>query len=387
MRVREKQDKVQVEEAETSAPRYVIRTLEVQDWPIWDAFVSQSPQGTLFHATKWLQTTGTPFRIYGCYHQDSLVGGMVVEIVAPQVADHSYFISDKETEANGIPARQAAGHSPNCPYLGVVLPPPSGKYLTTLTEHRNILTWLAGHLKEQFVSIKCTMGPDVTDMQPFMWAGYSISLRYTYRIDLRDLDVVWRNMTYRRRNDIRKAERDGITIDDQGSMKDILSLVEGTIRRQRYTTAHFSELADRREQMLRTENQCRYFIARNPSGEAVAGIYMVWDEKCAYYLMGGYGIASIHRGAGALAIWEAIRYAGKTLGLRQFDIMASSIPSIERFMRDFGGSLTPVFIVSWQRPQRPSFLRDLLRVMRELKASFLRDLHRVKRRLKAIITR
>jgi hypothetical protein len=74
------------------------------------------------------------------------------------------------------------------------------------------------------------MGPDITDMQPFIWAGYSIFLRYTYRIDLSDLTVAWGNMMDKRRNDIRKAERDGLVIDAQGSLQDILSLVEGNFQ-------------------------------------------------------------------------------------------------------------------------------------------------------------
>ena len=355
MRLREKQDKVRVDDAEakTLAPQYLVRTLTMDEWPAWDAFVSQSPQGTLFHTTKWLRMTGTPFRIYGCYRQESLIGGLAVEIVKPRVAGHSHFATEADV-----------GRSVNCPYLGIVLPAPSKKYLTTLTQHRNILKSLVDHVRDEFVAIDSRMGPDVVDMLPFLWAGYSITLRYTYRIDLSDLAVAWSNMTDKRRNDIRRAERDGFIIDNEGSMQDILSLVRGTFKRRGHAV-RFSELAERRDQMLRSDNQCRCFVARDRSGKVVAGIYMVWDEKCAYYLMGGYGTAAVHRGAGALAIWEAIRYAGSTLSLQRFDILASGLPAIERFMRDFGGSLTPAFIVSYERP---SFSRDLRRVMRKLKA-------------------
>jgi len=280
---------------------------------------------------------------------------MVVEIVGRKAAGHSDFT--------------IGGCSVNCPYLGVVPPSPSRKHLTTLTQHRDILNSLACHVRDQFDSIDCRMGPNVTDMQPFMWAGYSTSLRYTYRIDLSDLGVAWSNMTDKRRNDIRKAERDGFVIDDQGSMRDILFLLKGTLQRKGQA-ARFNELADSRDQMLRADNQCRAFVARDCSGQAVAGIYMVWDEKCAYYLWGGYGITAAHRGAGALAIWEAIRYVGNTLRLQQFNLLASEVRRIERFMRDFGGYLTPAFIVSYERP---SFSKDPQKVMWRLKAMVRRE--------------
>ncbi len=343
---------------------YQVRILEERDWPAWDAFVRQSPQGTLFHTTKWLGATGKPFHIYGCYHQETLVGGMAVEIVGRQTAGHSYFttLTDEAQATRG--SRDVVGHAYNCPYLGVVLPPPSKKYLTTLTLHRNILKSLAICVKNQFTSIRSHFGPDVTDMQPFISAGYTISLRYTYRIDLSDLAIVWSDMTDKRRNDIRKAERDGMHVDDRGSLQDVLSLLKGTFQRHR-RAARFSDLADRRDQMLRHNDQCRSFVARDRSGEAVAGIYIVWDEKCAYYLLGGYGATPAHRGAGALALWEAIRYAGSTVGLQRFDVLSAHMGAFERFHRDFGGRLTVAFIVDYERP---SFSRDVRRLMRRLKS-------------------
>jgi Acetyltransferase (GNAT) domain len=358
-----------ITQATPAVSQYNVRTIQESEWPVWDAFVHESPQGTLFHTTKWLTSTGAPFRIYGCYQEDALIGGMAVELVGPKAAGHSFFTtSTGELEVNGNSVGNVLCHGASCPYLGVVLPPPSKKYLTTLAQHRRILNSLALHIKDQFASIHSRMVPEVIDMQPFIWAGYSISLRYTFRIDLSDLAIAWGDMTDKRRNDIRKAERDGIIVDDQGSMQDILALVMGTFQRQG-RAARFSELAERRDQMLRDNNQCRCFIARNRSGEAVGGIYMVWDNKCAYYLMGGYGVASAHRGAGALAIWEAIRFASSTLGLQQFDILAAGSPSIERFIRDFAGRLTVAFMVDYSRP---SFSRDVQRVMRRVKSLIIR---------------
>lgn len=66
------------------------------------------------------------------------------------------------------------------------------------------------------------------------------------------------------------------------------------------------------------------------------------------------------RAVEALAIWEAIRYAGRAIGVQQFDILASSNPSIERFIRDFAGHLTVAFVVDYERP---SVSRDIRRVV------------------------
>jgi hypothetical protein len=336
-----------IQPAPKAAVEFHVRLVREDEWGTWNEFVKASPQGTMFHTTRWLSTSGLPFHIYGCFKDDVLVGGMVVEVLD----------------------RRTAGHSHHCPYLGVVLPPPFPKYLTTLTYHKNITIALANHVKGRFQMINCRMGPEMPDVQPFIWARYSTSVRYTYRIDTRDLDQAWRNMEDKRRNDIRKAERDGITVDPAGTMDEVLSLAEITFERQG-EEAGFKDLAARREKALRPENQCRCFVARNKAGSPVAGVFLVWDDKAAYYLVGGYDTDRAHRGAGALAIWEAVRYTGTNLGLQRFDFTGSTIRPIERFFRDFGGILTPTYVVDFQHP---SLSRDMHRIWERIKRLWKRS--------------
>jgi Acetyltransferase (GNAT) domain len=330
-----------------SAFRYLVRPLRTEEGELWNRFVRQSAQGKLFHTFKWLQSIGRPFQIHGCFEQGTLVGGMVLIEDPPQVAINRYHFG---------------------PYHGVVLPAALPKYLTNLKRHRDIMTALANYAKERFKKIDCYLAPEVVDVQPFMWAGYSVRVTYTYRIDLTDLDQVWRNMEDKRRNDIRRAERDGITVDDKVRIEDVLRLTEKTYQRQE-GEVHFSELATRIEHALFPQNQCRCFVARAPDGTPLAGIFMVWDEKEAYYFLGGYDSEG-HRGAGALAIWHAIRYAGANLGLQRFDFLGSYLIKLERFFRDFGGIWTPRYDVFWERA---SFLADSRRLLRKARKSMLKS--------------
>jgi hypothetical protein len=323
------------------ATRYSVRPLRAEESELWNTLVRQSAQGKLFHTYKWLQSIGRPFHIHGCFQQEDLVGGMVLIEDSPQFAIHSYHFG---------------------PYLGIVLPPAIPKYLTNLRRHRDIMTVLANYAKEQFTRIDSHMAPEVVDVLPFIWAGYSTGIAYTYRIDLTDLDQVWRNMEDKRRNDIRKAERDQITVDDDAKIEDVLRLAEKTYQRQE-KAVQFSALATRVERALLPDNQCRCFLARARDGTPLAGIFMVWDEKEAYYFLGGYNSES-HRGAGALAIWKAIHYAGSTLALQRFDFLGSHVKQLERFFRDFGGVWTPTFTVSWE---------SLSRNMRRLVGGFKRS--------------
>lgn len=321
-----------------SATRYLVRPLQPDEGEMWNTLVRQSAQGKLFHTLKWLKSIDRPFHIHGCFQQEALVGGMVLIEDPPRVALNRYHFG---------------------PYLGVVLPPAVPKYLTNLRRHRDVMTVLANYAKEHFKAIDCHMVPEVVDVLPFVWAGYSTYVTYTYRIDLTDLDQVWRNMEDKRRNDIRRAERDQITVDDKAKIEDVLGLAEKTYQRQE-EEVHFSALATRVERALLPDNQCRCFVAHDTDGTPLAGIFIVWDEKEAYYFLGGYNPEG-HRGAGALAIWQAIRYAGTSLGLQHFDFLGSHVKQLERFFRDFGGVWTPTYNVSWERNTFSSDLRRLLR--------------------------
>ena len=69
------------------------------------------------------------------------------------------------------------------------------------------------------------------DCRPFKWSNYEINPRYSYMVDLsKGIDWVWKNMNKDRRNDINRAKREGISI-EEGSKKDMFELHDLLVRR------------------------------------------------------------------------------------------------------------------------------------------------------------
>ena len=97
---------------------YDVRALEEHEHALWDKLVRQSPQGTLFHTPLWLEATGVPFRLYGCFRGDELRAGAAVGIVAPRSAGHPVAALT--------------------PYLGLLLPPSATKRVTTLLNNKEL---------------------------------------------------------------------------------------------------------------------------------------------------------------------------------------------------------------------------------------------------------
>ena len=66
-------------------------------------------------------------------------------------------------------------------------------------------------------------------------------------------------------------------------------------------------------------------------GEPLGAVWIAWDDKRAYYLLGGYDHSAKSSNAVALAMWRAIQFTATDLKLPEFDFEGSMIPAVERF--------------------------------------------------------
>lgn len=309
---------------------YTIKELKEKEFNKWDEFVDRSPQGTLFHKSYWLRASGEEFRIYGYFKSDELLGGLA-------------------TIRRARLGIKIALHPPLTPYLGVLLRKSEARYVSRISEAKKISEALAKRMKEDFSYIRFDFSLSFIDLQPFIWEGFSSSVKYTYLLDLPDLGKIWEAMDVTRRNDIRRAEKDGIYIETGVSFEETFRLVEKTFRRQG-RRARSKSAAFRYNDILEPRRECKSFLARNKKGQAIAAVYLVWDKKRSYYLLGGYDPERRHHGASAIALWEAIKFTKEKLGLNEFDFEGTMLPEVEPFFRKFGGRLTPYYSVTWSRP-------------------------------------
>ncbi|QPT41279.1 GNAT family N-acetyltransferase [Oligella ureolytica] len=86
------------------------------------------------------------------------------------------------------------------------------------------------------------------------------------------------------------------------------------------------------------------FIAEDEQGRHHAGVYLIWDDNTAYYLMGGGDPDLRNSDATSLCMWEAIQFAATVT--KNFDFEGSMIEPVERFFRGFGAVQTPYFSIS-----------------------------------------
>lgn len=229
--------------------------------------------------------------------------------------------------------------------LGPWIRPSRAKYSKALGQQKDLMESLIGQLP-LYDYFSQNWHYSNTNWLPFYWHGFSQTTNYTYVIsDLSDFESIWSNVQSNIRGDIRKAEnRFDLKVRADLTIDDFLVLNRLTFSRQGKELPYTEDFVWRLENSTSKRQCSKILIAEDPEGKRHAGVFIVWDENSAYYLMGGGDPELRNSGATSLCMWEAIKFASTVT--QRFDFEGSMIESVERFFRAFGARQVPYFMVS-----------------------------------------
>ena len=174
---------------------------------------------------------------------------------------------------------------------------------------------------------------------------------------LGDSEFLWSGFQDKVKTDIRKATKQGISVERSLDINAFLDINELTFLRQGIKPPYKRSYVKRIFEACKMNEAGAIFFARGKDGRIHAGNLLVWNESCAYYLMGGGDPELRNSGATSLAMWEAIKFASSVS--RIFDFEGSMMEPIERFFRGFGAVQTPYFAISHIRSRRAASLMAL----------------------------
>jgi hypothetical protein len=227
----------------------------------------------------------------------------------------------------------AVSNPPLCHHLGPWFRPWTGKYAGELGRQKELILDLVLQLPEADL-VSLTLTPLLSNALPFCWSGFRHTTRYTYRIeDLTDLDRVWAEFTNERRNVIRRAQKI-VQVRDDLPVDTLYALLTKTWARQGRRPHVSLDLVRRVHAAARAHNACKLLFAEDADGSVHAAVFVVFDERVAYYLLGGADPGFHPSGAYSLLVWEALQAAASSS--RVFDFAGSSARDIEHFNRTFG---------------------------------------------------
>ncbi|MCD6066020.1 MAG: hypothetical protein K0S33_846 [Bacteroidetes bacterium] len=166
-------------------------------------------------------------------------------------------------------------------------------------------------------------------------SGLNRKLRHTYVLDLTKAEDVQSLYAPKRRQQIRRALKDGLQVKQLDDLGILFRLVCQTFARQGKTID---------EKMIKKvlfdygspEQKNSFAFGAFSGDECILAYFCIYHGKEAFYLLGGYDEANKHIGAGPLAMNACIEHAKKT-GVEVFDFEGSMEPSIEKYFKQFGG--------------------------------------------------
>ncbi len=295
-----------------------IKRLNETEYVLWNEFIDNSPQGSIFCKTWYLDALKADYKILVIKENNLIKAGIV--LAKNQI----------NTYANPMFSK----------YLGVLFEESKGNLQKEISKRYKYQALLIKELK-MIKSFDYYFHPNYDNWIPFYWEGFSQQTRYTYRINLFEssIECLYKLFHGNLRNDIVNAQNKGVSIDQDIGFDILFQLVNKTFLRQGSKAPFSKELLQYFVEKLITRNCIKTFAAIDENNDYIASCCLVFDENSAYLILNGIDSDKLIRGANALMIFEAIKWCHPRC--TYFDFEGSMLPGVEQFYRRFGGELTP----------------------------------------------
>ncbi len=309
----------------------------------YERFVAASPQGTIFSTPWWLNA----------------VAPGAFQVLLAELDGEIQAAWPIVPQSRGAPGRFIVQPSLT-PWLGILYGPPGEeKRQTRLGRERQLTDQLVAQLPACRM-VRAAFHRSYGYWTPLSWAGFTQTTRYTFVLEPLEEAAVWKGLGESVRRQVRKAEKEGVAVEATDDLDAFWSVHAQTFRRQGLGVPYDLELVRRIDAACAPRAVRRILLARDRQGRVHAGVYLVWDARSAYYLMGGADHQLRSSGAMSLAMWEAIRFAAGVSNA--FDFEGSMLQPVERFVRAFGALPHPYSVVT-------RFASPMWRLAYELRAA------------------
>lgn len=305
--------------------------LESGEYEKWDRFVADSPQGSVYSKSFWLQNIsdvlGYKHNIIVIYEGDEIAAGIGV------------FHRNKSMV---IPLLT--------PYLSPVLKESASTNKSKVYhEGYALLKSLASFLKEHYRGVELCMINSIEDVRAFSWTGYKIYVKYTFINSIENFNASPNVFAHSIRKQIRKCKEGNIEVVKENDPERFWSVFKLTFDRRKALLPveknQFIKLYDR----LSQNNCCEMWTAFSGGKPVSTRIVLFSENETVHDWVAAAHPDHLQTGATSYLIYKIMEHYSQR-GFKYFDWNGANMESIARFKSNFGGRLTPYYAVSWARP-------------------------------------
>lgn len=313
-----------VHEPRRKAKDFRVARLRRDQFDEWDALVANSPHGTVFQNSWWLEATGYDLEILGCWDSNGhLVSGIP------------------------LPRKKRAGlllyhYPPLAPYLGPVFDLSAEKEPREQLAAMRCQGELLAAAIQGFDNLVYAVGAAGPDLQGFLWVGFRAELSYTFRFEAgmtpdQAFEMSARTCRQKFRGDWART----IAVSCENDVAPLIELNRETFARQSRSTP-FTAAYLRSMWAAAANHRCgSIYVARDSDGRPLSAVFVVHDARASYQIVSGMNADARLSPAGYFTTWAAIRDA--LTASRAFDFEGSRVRGVERYYRSWGGEAKPVW--------------------------------------------
>lgn len=308
--------------------------------PISLADIGPLSPPSVFNSEEWIKVYGDDLNLYGIFNANQEIIGC--------------FYIYKRKRAKILTQISSPPYTPHCGlYFKSFATNPAKRHGENKKLTKAISEFIDSQYKRAIVTL--AFPPSLLDTQSFYWHNYKVIPNYTYQLNLaQSLEVLTAQMDPKTRNLIKKAEKDGLTVEKNTDMNLVKSIVMQTMDRKGVGVDQ--EILDNILFKFANKTNSFSFVVKQ-NEEVLAATFCIFDMNKCYYLLGGYNKGNSHASAGPLGVFESIRFA-QQLEIPVFDFEGSMLPKVESYFRSFGGDLIPYSTIN----KAPFLVESLLKL-------------------------
>ena len=302
----------------------------------WLKFVIASPEGSVYAFPQYLaalsRADGGRVTVVGVRFGDELVGGAALY---EKDSRYGTYVSPRPLlYYNGVLLRRYDTRYPS---------ERTARHLKTLNVLEPALSG-RGHARLTLASPS-----SMTDARPFLAAGWHVEPRYSYVVDISDLESLWTRVEQNLRRLVKRCEREGITFHDDGDF-DAFFRLHGSIMGRRDQMHYLPEAAFRGFlQELHAASLCRLFESRTSAGRVIASQLVLLGPHPVCHVAAAATDQEFQRsGVSAFIRWKSFE-ALSALGYKGVDLTDAALNAVSHFKSQLGGELRMTLLLDAPR--------------------------------------
>ncbi|HKL76010.1 MAG TPA: GNAT family N-acetyltransferase [Halanaerobiales bacterium] len=315
--------------------KYTTRYLDKTEYIVWDSFVDECEDGSIFNKSFWLENIykyqkNITFRIVGCFDKNKeLIAGVaigvknkffLIPIIVPPILTPYNSILIKTRETKYISKKE------NSQFLII----------------EKINTFLNKNLK--FITLQ--FPPSFKDIRSFLWNGFSEEIKYTYTEKITDIDKLYEYFDPSLKRQIKKGLKHNYKLNfdfNDNEIKTSYMLLQSMHKNnQKKGFLNFKDF-DSFIKILNANNSlllCNIYKDKIP----VYTNIILMDKSTAFYWLAGGNYNLYNTGLNQVLLYNILDKLNQ-LNCKFFDFVGANTDSIAKYKSNYNFKLTPYYAV------------------------------------------